>query len=145
MFFPSSIQLEPIQIVVSLNPLRLFINLFMAPALSIYLYYRGLKRPLTPHLELLFHYCIATSFNYVFAKMLLLIPKRLFGIDFELDSAHYGLIALFSAGLLAQLFCLTQKIRIAIDVSVVTEDAEKLQIETKKSKEEFQNDETKQQ
>ena len=145
MFFPSSIQLEPIQIAPALNPLRLFINLFLIPTLSVYLYYKGLKKPFAPYVELLFHYCIATSFNYVFATMLLFIPKRLFDVDLELDSARYGLVALFSAWLLAQLFCLAQKIKIAIDVTNVTEGTEKAQRETKKNKEEFQHDETTQQ
>lgn len=136
----SSIQVEP-----ALNSLPLFINLFLIPALSVYLYYKSLKKPLTPHLELLFQYCIAASFNYVFTKTLLYIPKRLIGVNFEMDSAHYGLIALFSAWLLSQLFCFAQKIKIAIDVTSVTESTEKPEIQTRENEEKFRDDKTEKQ
>lgn len=145
MFFPSSIQLEPIQVAPALNPLPLFINLFLIPALPIYLHYKGLKKPFGSRLDLLFQYCIATSFNYVLAKTLLYIPKRLFGLDFYMDSAHYGLIALFSACLLFLLSFFTAKIKIAVDVVSIAENSESPQTKNRKNGEEFQHDKTKQQ
>lgn len=145
MFFPSSIQLEPIQVAPALNPLPLFINLFLIPALSVYLYYRALQKPFEPRLDLLFQYCIAASFNYVLTKMLILFPKRLFGFDPEMDSARYGLFALFTAFLLFLLFFFATKIKIAVDVTNVMEHSEGPQTKNRKNEEEFQHDERKQQ
>lgn len=95
--------------------LAAFINLFFAPMLSIYLYYRRQKRQLRPTLDLLFQYGIAASCNYALARLILMVPQKLLGSSHSVDSAHYTLAALLAAWLLPQLYKVAGNIRVELD------------------------------
>lgn len=78
----------------------IFINLFFAPVLFLYLDYKSRRKPLTPGLEVLFRYCIAVSLNHVAAHVLSFFLHKLTGAGFAPDSARYTVIALLAAVLL---------------------------------------------
>lgn len=78
----------------------IFINLFFAPVLFLYLDYKSRRKPLTPGPEVLFQYCIAVSLNHVAAHVLSFFLHKLTGAGFALDSARYTVIALLAAVLL---------------------------------------------
>lgn len=97
--------------------LATFINLFFAPMLSIYLYFRKRGKPLEPSLEFLFQYGITVCCNYAMARILLMIPQKLLGASHSVDSAHYTLAALLSAWLLTLLFRAMKHIRVSLEVT----------------------------
>lgn len=112
--------------------LAVLINLFMVPTLSIYLCYKGSHKSLTPSMDLLFQYCIAACANFVLTKSLLYFPKRLFGIVFSMDSAHYTIVALVAAWLLSQAFALSKKVKITVEVTSIAEVNTDVQTKTDK-------------
>ncbi len=87
--------------------------------LSVYLYFRGQKKPLKPSLDLLFQYGVTASFNYVLTRLLLMVPQKLLGVSCSVDSAHYALAALLSAWLLAQLYRAGKHVKVSLDVTRV--------------------------
>ncbi len=97
--------------------LAIFINLFFAPMLSIYLYFKKRGKPLEPSLEFLVQYGITVCCNYALARMLLTVPHKLLGLSYSVDSAHYTLAALLAAWLLTQLFRAAKHIRISLDIT----------------------------
>ena len=96
-----------------------FINLFFAPMLSVYLYYRRQRRPLRPTLDLLFQYGITATCNYALARLLLMVPQKLLGSSHSVDSAHYTLAALLAAWLLPQLYKVAKNIRVELEFTRV--------------------------
>lgn len=93
----------------------IFINLFFAPMLSLYLHYKKGGRPLKPSLELLFQYGIAACCNYALARLILLVPQKLLGSPHSVDSAHYAIAALLSAWLLPQLYKVAKQVKVELD------------------------------
>lgn len=99
--------------------LAVFINLFFAPMLSIYLYFKRQGKPLAPSLEFLFQYGVTVCCNYALARMLLMVPQKLLGLSYSVDSAHYTLAALLAAWLLTLLYRAAKHIRISVDITRV--------------------------
>lgn len=116
--------------------LAIFINLFFAPMLSIYLYFKKRGKPLEPSLDFLFQYGITVCCNYALARILLMVPHRLLGLSYSVDSAHYTLAALLAAWLLTQLFRAAKHIRVSLDITRLDGDGEKSAGHISKPKEE---------
>lgn len=85
--------------------------------LSIYLYLKRQGKPLAPSLELLFQYGVTVCCNYALARMLLIVPQKLLGLSYSVDSAHYTLAALLAAWLLTLLYRAAKHIRISVDIT----------------------------
>lgn len=96
-----------------------WINLFFAPALPLYLCAKSRRRPLTPSLELLFQYCIAVSLNHVAAHGISFFLHRLTGVGFALDSARYTLVALLAAALLFAAYIVIKCLKPELDISPI--------------------------
>lgn len=116
--------------------LAIFINLFFAPMLSIYLYFKKRGKPLEPSLEFLVQYGITVCCNYALARMLLTVPHKLLGLSYSVDSAHYTIAALLAAWLLTQLFRAAKHIRISLDITRIDGGSEKSAGQISKPKEE---------
>lgn len=121
--------------------LATFINLFFAPMLSIYLYFRKKGKLLEPSLEFLFQYGITVCCNYAMARILLMIPQKLLGASHSVDSAHYTLAALLSAWLLTLLFRAMKHIRVSLEITRLDGGQGKSEGQISKSKEEPHHEE----
>lgn len=99
--------------------LAVFINLFFAPMLSIYLHFKRQRKPLEPSVEFLFQYGVTVCCNYALARILLTVPHKLLGLSYSVDSAHYTLAALLAAWLLTLLYRAAKHVRISVDIARV--------------------------
>lgn len=108
--------------------LVLFINLFFAPVVCLYLLYRKKEKRIALSMELLFQYCIITACNIPAAKIFVFLLKKVAGVYIELDSGYYTLIALLSAVLLAW-FVTNVQLEISIKKAGMEEKTEKADAE----------------
>lgn len=104
-----------------MNHQVIFLNLFVVPALPLYLYYKSCRRPLAPGLEVLFRYCIAVSLNHVAAHGLSFLLRKLTGAGFALDSARYTALALLAGLLLFAVWAVVRGLRPEVSVSRIGE------------------------
>lgn len=100
-----------------MNHQVIFLNLFLVPALPLYLYYKSRRRPLAPGLEVLFRYCIAVSLNHVAAHGLSFFLRKLTRVGFALDSARYTALALTAGIILFAVCAAVRGLRPEIEIS----------------------------
>lgn len=79
---------------ISMVQFVIFINLFFAPVLPLYVIYRKKKKEVKLTLELLFHYCIITAVNIPLAKLFIYLVKKMSGKFIPLDSGYYTIATL---------------------------------------------------
>lgn len=92
------------------------INLFFVPVFALYLHYRRGRRAMEPCFALLVQYCIAVPFNFVLAKLILILVNRVVFTVSTVDSAHYTIAALVAAWLLPKLYALSKQVRVEFAV-----------------------------
>lgn len=79
--------------VIIMNQLAIFINLFFVPLLSLIVIYREKQKPLEPNLDLLFQYGIITACNIPLTKVFIVLIREIGGRNITMDSGYYTLAA----------------------------------------------------
>jgi len=72
----------------------IFINLFVAPLLPLYVVYRKRGKRLEPNLDLLFQYGIVAVCNIPLTKIFICLIRKIAGIFISIDSGYYTVAAL---------------------------------------------------
>lgn len=92
------------------------INLLFVPLVPVYVYYKKNARPLTPSLEMLFHYGLAAAFLVPLTKAVAFLPGRILKSHIDLDSGYYTIAALIAAWALPFLADIFQNVSIKIEL-----------------------------
>lgn len=94
-----------------------FVNLFFAPVITLYLAYRNEKEVLRFTAELLCRYCIAVVCNIPLTKMFVVLARYAIRMDISMDSGYYTVAAVISACLLYLLPIVHKNTRLHVEVS----------------------------
>lgn len=79
--------------VIIMNQLAVFINLFFVPLLPLIVIYREKRKPLEPNLDLLFQYGIIAACNIPLTKVSVVLIREIVGSSITMDSGYYTLAA----------------------------------------------------
>lgn len=77
--------------------LRSFINLFVVPVVSFYVYHKRVEDEMKPTFKSFVLYCIFVSINIPVTRCFTFFIRMTTGMNMEADSSYYTVLALLSA------------------------------------------------
>ena len=95
------------------------INLFCIPMISMMVYYKRNNKEYRVNGEFLFRYGVYTALIPTISKVIVIITRKWFSLEFDVDSSYYALIATIIAVLLPYLVEIVKK---NLEVKVRIED-----------------------
>lgn len=102
-----------------MNIPMMLINLFCIPMIAMMVYYKRNQKEYLVNGEFLFHYGVYTALIPTISKMIVIVIRKMFSLEFDVDSSYYALIASVIAFLLPYMMEIIKKnceITIKIDM-----------------------------
>jgi len=103
-----------------MNVPMMLINLFCIPMIAMMVYYKRNKKEYLVNGEFLFRYGVYTALIPTISKCIVIIVRKLFSLEFDVDSSYYALIATVIAFLLPYLAEMIKKnweVKVCIDTN----------------------------
>lgn len=101
------------------------INLFFAPVLSVYLYYKMTGQPVKLSLEILLQYSISVAVNVPITKIIIFVPKHFLHSSINIVSGYFTIAALIAACLQPILVVLLQNSSFKVEWKKNEKDTER--------------------